>query len=172
MRKRLGLAVALVGEPDLLVLDEPLGGLDPSGARVLRDIVRAERDRGAVVFFSSHIMDQVETLCDRVGVMHDGELVAVETVEALRNRTDAPARVALAVESVPDGIADDLAALDGVADATVRDGSVRVACADPTAKAAAVARLNAAGVTVRDVRTESPSLEQVFVQLTDGTADA
>jgi len=172
MRKRLGLAVALVGEPDLLVLDEPLGGLDPSGARVLRDIVRAERDRGAAVFFSSHIMDQVETLCDRVGVMHDGELVAVETVEALRNRTDAPARVALAVESVPNGIADDLAEVDGVADAAVRDGSVRVACADPTAKAAAVARLNAAGVTVRDVRTESPSLEQVFVQLTDGTADA
>ena len=172
MRKRLGLAVALVGEPDLLVLDEPLSGLDPSGARVLRDIVRAERDRGAAVFFSSHIMDQVETLCDRVGVMHDGELVAVETVEALRNRTDAPARVALAVESVPDGIADDLAALDGVADATVRDGSVRVACTDPTAKAAVVARLNAAGVTVRDVRTESPSLEQVFVQLTEGTADA
>jgi len=171
MRQRLGLAVALVGDPDLLVLDEPLSGLDPSGARILREIVREERDRGAAVFFSSHIMDQVEAICDRVGIMHDGELVAAETVETLRKRTDVPARVDLAVESVPDGIADDLAALDGVADATIRDGSVRVACADPTAKAAAVARLDAAGVTVRDVETESPSLEQVFVRITDGATD-
>jgi len=84
MRQRLGLAIALVGAPELLVLDEPLGGLDPSGARHLRDIVRTERDRGAAVFFSSHIMDQVETVCDRVGIMHDGALVAVDTVPALR----------------------------------------------------------------------------------------
>lgn len=83
MRQRLGLAMALVGEPELLILDEPLGGLDPDGARLLREIVRTERDRGAAVFFSSHIMDQVEAICDRVGVMHDGELVAVDGVDAL-----------------------------------------------------------------------------------------
>jgi ABC-2 type transport system ATP-binding protein len=171
MRQRLGLAVALVGDPDLLVLDEPLSGLDPSGARILREIVREERDRGAAVFFSSHIMDQVEAICDRVGVMHDGELVAVETVEALRNRTAAPFGVVLTVDAVPDGVEDDLSALDGVEDVTVRDGSVRVGCTDPSAKAAAVAWLDAAGVTVVDVETESPSLEQVFVQITDGATE-
>jgi ABC-2 type transport system ATP-binding protein len=98
MRQRLGVAIALVGTPGLIILDEPLGGLDPSGARRLREIVCAERDRGAAVFFSSHIMDQVEAICDRVGILHDGELVAVDTVPALReavNEGSATERVTL-----------------------------------------------------------------------------
>ncbi len=66
MTQRLALAMALVGEPDLLILDEPSTGLDPHGVRRMREIVRAERDRGATVFFSSHILEQVEAVADRV----------------------------------------------------------------------------------------------------------
>jgi ABC-2 type transport system ATP-binding protein len=172
MRQRLGLAIALVGDPELLVLDEPLGGLDPSGARVLRETVRAERDRGAAVFFSSHIMDQVEAVCDRVGIMHDGELVAVDTVEALRAGTETPSQFVLAVESVPEGIASELAALGGVADVTVRAGSLRVTCTEPAVKADVVARVDAAGATIVDIDNEAPSLERVFTRVTGGGADA
>jgi ABC-2 type transport system ATP-binding protein len=109
MRQRLGIAVALVGSPDLLLLDEPLGGLDPSGARRLREIVRAERDRGAAVFFSSHIMSQVETICDRVGILHDGELVAVDTVGALKRSVAAerPDEGPVRLESVFRTLTDD-----------------------------------------------------------------
>lgn len=69
MTQRLALAMALVGEPDLLILDEPSTGLDPHGVRRMREIVRAERDRGATVFFSSHILEQVEAVADRVGIL-------------------------------------------------------------------------------------------------------
>ena len=166
MRQRLGLAVALVGSPELLVLDEPLGGLDPSGAQLLRDVVRRERDRGAAVFFSSHIMDQVETVCDRVGVMHDGELVAVDTIESLHARSGTPATVSLSVEAVPDGTAAELATLDGVSDVTIEDGSVAADCHDPAAKADVVARLDAAGVRITDLDTGAPSLEELFLAIT------
>ncbi|MFB6196827.1 MAG: ABC transporter ATP-binding protein, partial [Halobacteriaceae archaeon] len=108
MRQRLGLAVALVGSPEVLILDEPLGGLDPSGARLLREIIREERHRGAAVFFSSHIMDQVETVCDRVGIMHNGHLVAVDTIESLNEKSGTPATVSILVERVPQEIADEL----------------------------------------------------------------
>ena len=76
MRQRLALAMALVGDPELLILDEPTSGLDPNGARELREIVEAEAADGTTVFFSSHILGQVEAVCDRVGIIRDGELVA------------------------------------------------------------------------------------------------
>ena len=94
MAQRLTLAVALVGEPDLLVLDEPTTGLDPGGARRMREIIEAEADRGATVFFSSHILAQVEAVCDRVGILRNGQCylyphaahVAVQQVGDARQR--------------------------------------------------------------------------------------
>ena len=90
MEQRLALAMALVGEPDLLVLDEPFSGLDPHGVRRVRDIVHEENERGATVFFSSHVLGQVELVCDRIGVLHDGRLVAEGTLDELRDRAGLP----------------------------------------------------------------------------------
>lgn len=87
MEQRLALAMALVGEPDLLVLDEPFTGLDPHGVRTVREIIHTENDRGAAVFFSSHVLGQVELVCDRVGILHEGRLVAEGTLADLRSET-------------------------------------------------------------------------------------
>lgn len=172
MRQRLGLAVALVGSPELLILDEPLGGLDPAGARLLREVVRQERDRGAAVFFSSHIMDQVESVCDRVGIMHDGRLVAADTIDALYADTTTPATMSLSVQMVPERIRDNLMALDGVSTVTIEDETIQVEVADPGTKAAVVAQLDANGVVIRDIDTGKPSLEEVFLTVTGNSATA
>jgi ABC-2 type transport system ATP-binding protein len=87
MEQRLALAMALVGEPDLLVLDEPFTGLDPHGVRKAREIVHEENDRGAAVFFSSHVLGQVEPVCDRVGILHEGRLVAEGAIDDLRGES-------------------------------------------------------------------------------------
>ncbi|MFD1687606.1 ABC transporter ATP-binding protein [Halobellus litoreus] len=87
MEQRLALAMALVGDPDLLVLDEPFTGLDPHGVRTVREIVHEENDRGAAIFFSSHVLGQVELVCDRVGILHEGRLVAEGTIDSLRAET-------------------------------------------------------------------------------------
>lgn len=168
MRQRLGLAIALVGSPDLLILDEPLGGLDPDGARILREIVREERDRGTAVFFSSHIMDQVEAICDRVGIMHGGELIAVDTVDALQARTETSATLIVSIESTPDDIGSRLTGIEGIESVTARNGTLRIAYMDPTAKATVITRLNTAGATIEDVTTDETSLEQVFTSITGG----
>lgn len=168
MRQRLGLAIALVDSPDLLILDEPLSGLDPDGARILRGIVRQERDRGAAVFFSSHIMDQVEAICDRVGIMNAGELIAVERIDALLAQTDASATLLLSVQGVTEDSDAQLAKIDGVKHVTAGDGTLRLTCSDSRAKAAAVTRLDAMGVTITDITTDGTSLEQIFTTLTTG----
>jgi ABC-2 type transport system ATP-binding protein len=168
MRQRLGLAIALVGTPDLLILDEPLGGLDPDGARILREIVRQERDRGAAVFFSSHIMDQVEAVCDRVGIMDAGELVSVDQVDALLAQTEASGTSVLAVEDMPTQSDLQLTGIDGVKHVTAGNGTLRLTYTDSRAKAAAVTQLDAMGATITDITTDRTSLEQVFTSITTG----
>lgn len=92
MAQRLRLAIALVGSPDLLLLDEPAAGLDPAGIRLLRDVITAENDHGTTVFFSSHNLSHVAAVCDRVGFLVDGRLREVletdGTREALADRFD------------------------------------------------------------------------------------
>jgi ABC-2 type transport system ATP-binding protein len=80
MLQRLGLAAALVHEPEVLVLDEPMSGLDPFGRREVRDVILEQRARGTTVLFSSHILPDVEMICDRVGILIDGRLVRVASV--------------------------------------------------------------------------------------------
>ena len=75
MKQRLGLAMALVHDPDTLILDEPMSGLDPMGRNLLKRIILDLKEQGKTIFFSSHILNDVETLCDRIGVIHRGSLL-------------------------------------------------------------------------------------------------
>jgi len=84
MGQRLALGMATVGDPDLLILDEPTSGLDPHGVARLQDLLAAELDRGTTVFFSSHVLDHVESTCDRIAILDAGQLVAVDTIDGLR----------------------------------------------------------------------------------------
>lgn len=88
VEQRLALAMALVGAPDLLILDEPFAGLDPHGVGMVRDVVAAESERGATVFFSSHILGQIELVCDRIGILNQGRLVEEGSIPELRNNLD------------------------------------------------------------------------------------
>jgi len=76
MMQRIGLAQALVHEPEVIFLDEPTSGLDPMGRRLVRDIIRAQRDRGATVFLNSHLLSEIEVTCDRVCFIREGEVIA------------------------------------------------------------------------------------------------
>src|SRR5213078_4766383 len=87
-RQRLGIALALLGEPELLVLDEPTNGLDPQGMREVRLLLRRLSDGGTTVFVSSHLLSEVEAMCDRVGVLARGRLVAEGPPSSLRAATD------------------------------------------------------------------------------------
>ena len=86
MVQKLGLIIALMPRPDLLILDEPTKGLDPLVQVEIYNILSEERDRGCTVFFSSHILPEVERVCDRVGILRQGRLVAVEDVQAIRHK--------------------------------------------------------------------------------------
>ncbi|PSQ58429.1 MAG: ABC transporter ATP-binding protein [Halobacteriales archaeon SW_9_67_25] len=167
MEQRLALAIALVGKPDLLILDEPSSGLDPNGAREFREIIREEHDRGATVFFSSHILGQVESVCDRVGILRDGEVVAVDSIEGLREAVGGESTLVVETDGLSDGASDTVAGVEGVSDVAVDGTQLRASCTDD-AKTAVLATLDEEGVGVSDFSTEETSLETLFSHYTGG----
>ncbi|ELY87222.1 ABC transporter ATP-binding protein [Natrialba taiwanensis] len=177
MRQRLALGIALVDDPDLLILDEPSSGLDPNGIRTLREIVREEADQGTTVFLSSHVLDQVEAVCDRVAIMNDGTLLTVDTVDGLRETLDPNSTLILSVDTVPESVSQRLAELDRVdavdvdAASTGRDGTISITCTDSGVKSAAIGRVEDAGATVTDIGVEDSSLEELFAAYTDSSSD-
>ncbi|WP_323172961.1 ABC transporter ATP-binding protein [Natrialba sp. PRR66] len=169
MAQRLMLAMALVGEPDLLILDEPSTGLDPNGAREMREIVREENARGATVFFSSHSMEQVEAVCDRVGILQDGQMVAVDSVEGLRDSIGGGTSLRVTVDRVDDDALQAVRSLPAVSNVAVenRDPPTITAQVDGS-KTAVLTELEDHGVEVRDFSTTEASLEDVFQSYTTG----
>ncbi|MFH5797038.1 ABC transporter ATP-binding protein [Haladaptatus sp. CMAA 1911] len=167
MTQRLGLAVALVGNPDLLILDEPSSGLDPNGVKLLRRAIDEESERGATVFVSSHLLDHVERVCDRVGIMREGSLVATDSIENLRERLGANV-VEATVGSVQDATA--VRRIDGVTDVSVSGNRIRIACTRQETKTRVLVALDEL-TTVENVETRDSSLESVFDEFAGGRDD-
>jgi ABC-type multidrug transport system ATPase subunit len=160
MKQRLGVAAALLKDPELLILDEPTNGLDPAGMAEMRAFIRSLGDGGRTVVLSSHLMGEVEQVCDRVGVIRAGSLVAEGTVEELRGR----ASLRLRAEPLPEA-ARLIGALPGVEDIARRDGLLDVTV--DTARAPAINRaLVEAGIEVSELYAAKASLEDVFLELT------
>jgi ABC-2 type transport system ATP-binding protein len=168
MKQRLVLAMALVGDPELLILDEPTTGLDPNGARKMRELIREENDRGATVFFSSHILGQVEAVCDTVGILRSGELVAEDSVEGLREATQGDLKLIVTVADTA-GLDDALGAvrdLPAVSGVTVEADRVTVTC-EGGEKMTVLNAFEEAGLDVEDFDTEEISLENLFAAYTE-----
>ena len=166
MLQRLAMAMALAGDPSVLVLDEPSSGLDPHGIRTMQDLVREEAARGTTVFFSSHILGQVAAVCDRVGILDGGELVTVDTIEGLREAAGVGSRLVVEIAGEPGVPTADLTAIEGVTDVTRADDGLHVAYTDPRAKATVVHRLVESDAAVLDFEIEEATLEDLFAAFT------
>jgi ABC-type multidrug transport system ATPase subunit len=160
MKQRLGVAAALLKDPELLILDEPTNGLDPAGMAEMRDFMRSLGKGGRTLVLSSHLMGEIEQVSDRVGVIRDGSLVAEGTVDELRGRAG------LRVRAEPlSNAARLIGALPGVDEVTRADCVLEVAV--DTAQAAAINRaLVGAGIAVSELSVQKASLEDVFLELT------
>ncbi len=164
MRQRLGIGLALLGEPEMLVLDEPTNGLDPSGMREVRRLLRSLADSGTTVFVSSHLLSEVEAMCDRVGVLSRGRLVAEGAPGKLRGSVE---RLRVEVDDVERALRT-LSPLEGV---TVAAGEIPGTLVVHLARDATASAVNAAlviaGVEVSALMPERDTLEDVFLALVE-----
>ncbi len=168
MVQRLGLAQAILHDPPLLILDEPMSGLDPIGRKDVRDLIVALRRRGKTIFFSTHILNDVETICDRVGMVLKGRLVAEGTLGSL---LDGSVRsVELRCGDLDEEHFDELrsAAVDG---ARGPDGW-SFSYAGPAAANQAASRVLALGGRILALQPQRENLEQTFVRLATASGQA
>ena len=152
-RQKIALVAAFMTRPDVLLLDEPTAGLDPLMEAVFQDLAREATTRGQTIVLSSHILDEVQDLCDRVAILRSGRLVEVATLADLRQLHTT------IVEVLVDGPAPSLDDVDGVTACEPIDGGVRVSLVG--SPAALLRRL--ATLPVTGLRTEEATLEQVFL---------
>lgn len=169
MGQRLVLAMALVGEPDLLVLDEPTTGLDPNGAREMRQIIREEQTRGATVFFSSHILEQVEAVCDRVGILDDENLVTIDSIDSLRKSVAVDRTLSIELAHTVSNGLESVRNIDGVSDLVV-DGTSVLVDVEGSAMSDVLWALESKGIEILGFSTHEASLEDVFAIVTGSTS--
>jgi len=164
MKQRLGVAAALLKGPDLLILDEPTSGLDPQGTIEMRALIKELKQGGRTVLLSSHLLNEVELTCDRVGVIAKGKLVAEGTVDELRARSGG---IALLVRATP------LDQARRLLESLLKPEQVRVEAGafvlsvDPSQAASINRRLVSDGIDVSELRISEQSLEDLFLQLTE-----
>jgi len=168
MRQRLGIARCLLADPELLILDEPMNGLDPAGILDFRNLIRALVGEGRTVVLSSHILDEVEKTCDYVAIVDRGEIVAMGPLAELQG--EGKPRVLIGVDGTAAAL-EILAAVPGVSDIESENGVIQASVTDPDVIPELNRRLVEAGLPVRRLEPVRASLEERFLAITSRLGD-
>ena len=156
MLQRLGFAQAMLHDPDLLILDEPTASLDPVGRKEFRDVLLELKRSGKTIFISSHILSEVETVCDRVGILERGELKKVGTLQELSSG----ASTRLFLRNVPGAVLEALSKM--TAEVTMISGNVTVKCPDEATRETIEELLRQYNIQPQKSEVETQSLENIF----------
>jgi ABC-2 type transport system ATP-binding protein len=168
-RQRLALAMAFVNEPEIVVLDEPTAGLDPPSRRDLHELIAAQRSAGRTIIFSTHLLEEARSLCDRIALVDRGVLIALDAPEALIARSASPPRIE--VRTRPALGEADIKSLPGVADCAFDGSAWRIGTTAVSRTVTALAALaESRGAELQDLQIRRPTLDDVFHELTSSGA--
>jgi ABC-2 type transport system ATP-binding protein len=163
MRQRLGIARCLLADPALLILDEPMNGLDPAGILETRQLIRAFVDEGRTVFLSSHLLDEVEKTCDEVAIVDRGKIVAQGPVGEIAGGAEPQLTIQVDDEVAARGV---LGGRDDVREVAEDDGTLRVTLTSAAAAADVNRALVVSGIAVSRLEPAHVTLEERFLQIT------
>ncbi|HUX06446.1 MAG TPA: ABC transporter ATP-binding protein [Acidobacteriota bacterium] len=161
MQQRVGMAVAMVADPELLVLDEPTDGVDPIGRKEIRDILLELKAQGKTIFLNSHLLSEVELVCDRIAILNKGKVVTEGSVDAL---TDVGNTFALELEEPPPGLLEMLQS-KGIAVRGDGNGELLVDVPDLAELNAVIDYLRSQSILIRSIRRKRISLEDMFIDV-------
>lgn len=171
-QQRLMIARALIHDPDVLFLDEPTVGLDPQARLDLWEILRALHGQGRTIVMTTHYMEEADRLCERIGIVDRGKLLALDTPAKLKERAPGGTLIELQLDRSAEAVVPSVAALDGVARAEARDALLRVFSERGGRIISPLIQVvEDAGLHVRNIGLTEPSLETLFVSLTGRKLD-
>jgi ABC-2 type transport system ATP-binding protein len=168
MQQKIGFVRALLMDPQLLILDEPVSGLDPTGIREIRDLILEENKLGRTVFMSSHILSEVERISHRVGILNKGMLVAEDTMDNIKKKLSSEVEIELEVEDFDVESQKRLEGLPFVNSLSKEDGKflVRVK-ADKDYRNELVNFISSSGAHLKEIKRREMSLEEAFLTITE-----
>ncbi|RDI38005.1 ABC transporter ATP-binding protein [Falsibacillus pallidus] len=164
-KQRLAIALALIHDPNIVFLDEPTTGLDPQARRTLWDIVLRLKERGKTVILSTHYMDEAHVLCDRIGIMDQGELIALDTPQNLVKTLQSASTIEFHLNNPPEP--EWFERMDGVKEAAVKDAFVQLYTDDlQLALTSLIEVASERAIKIEDLQTRQATLEDVFIHMT------
>ena len=167
MKRRINIAAGLLHRPDVLFLDEPTVGIDPQTRRSILDLVKELNTEGLTVLYTTHYLEEAEFLCDRVGIMDEGKMIAVGTRDELTESIGATGVIAVRADGLNDALVDWLASLSEVSEvARTDDGLTLNVVSGTNLLPTVVEKLTGGGVDIHSVDVTVPNLESVFLHLT------
>jgi len=166
MVQRLGMARAILGNPPILILDEPTGGLDPRGVKLIRDKIKQMNEMGTTLFISSHILSEIQAVCTQVGIINRGSLVVQDTVTSLSKGMKVKPKLKLMFSNLNDKIIDSIKKCKGVDKVETIGNAVEVYCLQENRVDVVVAAYRAGGI-ITNIQTEEASLEDIFMEYTE-----
>ncbi len=164
MVQLLGVAQVMIGNPSVYILDEPMGGLDARWVKIIREKIKMLNEKGATVLFSSHILTEVENLCDRVVIIDKGKLIAEDTVSNLNKYLRIKPRLEISIPSLNGKVPKVIRNLEGVENVDAKDDTLFVTC-ESSVRSRVITTLEEAGLKISGIKTIEPSLEEAFVKL-------
>jgi ABC-2 type transport system ATP-binding protein len=167
MVQLLGVAQALIGNPSIYILDEPTSGLDARWVRAVREKIKMLNERGATIIFSSHILSEVEALCDRVAIINRGKLIAEDTVANLNKYLHMKPRLEITIKDLNGKIPNVISNIQGVEAVEAKDNILCITC-ESQIRVKVISSLDGAGFVIDNIKTIEPSLEDAFVKLIEG----
>jgi ABC-2 type transport system ATP-binding protein len=166
MIQRLGMARAILGNPPILILDEPSGGLDPRGVVLIRDKILDMKKKGTTIFVSSHILSEIQEICDRVGIINKGVIVAQDSVEGLSKKLNLKPQITVTIDKITSELENAVRQLPGVDQVNIKGNTLEIIC-DGAMKAKVILAISTAGGNILNLQTKEPSLEEVFMRYTE-----
>ena len=164
MVQLLGVAQVMIGNPSIFILDEPMGGLDARWVKIIREKIKMLNEKGATILFSSHILSEVENLCDRVAIINNGKLIAVDTVPNLNKYLLIKPRLEISITGLNGKIPDVIKNIEGVDSVDAKDDILFVTC-ESSIRSRVITILEESGIKISGIKTIEPSLEEAFVKL-------
>ena len=169
MVQLLGVAQVMIGKPPVYILDEPMGGLDARWVKIIREKIKMLNEEGATILFSSHILSEVENLCDRVAIINRGKLIAEDTVENLNKYLKISPRLEITIKDLGGKIPKVLKDLKGIESVDAKDDKLYVTC-ESSVRSQVITKLEEVGLKIDNIKTIEPSLEDAFVRLIERDA--
>lgn len=164
MLQLLGIAQTMIGEIPVYIFDEPMSGLDPRWVKIVREMISKLNQQGATIMFSSHMLSEVQNLCDRVVIIDKGKIIAKDTVDNLNKHLKIKPRLEITIPELNGKIPESIREINGIISIDANDDTLMITC-DSSVRINIISKIKDKGFDVKDIKTIEPSLEEAFMKL-------